>query len=98
MRVGIVGGGMLGLALAYRLARLGLKVSLFEAGELGGLAVPHDYGPFVWDRFYHCILPQDRHLLALIEDIGLAAELRWTRTGTGYFQDGRFYDMSSNAD
>ncbi|MCP3958803.1 MAG: NAD(P)-binding protein [bacterium] len=99
MKTAVVGGGILGLTLSHRLNRLGHEVHLFEAaGHLGGLACPHDYGSFVWDRFYHCILPQDRHLRALLGELGLADELRWTVTQTGYWARGRRYDMSNNAD
>ncbi len=99
LRVGIVGGGILGLTLAYRLARLGHNVELFEASSgLGGLAGWHDYGRFTWDRFYHCILPQDVHLLGLLEDLGLESELVWRQTRTGYYAGGRCYSMSTSAD
>lgn len=99
MRVAVVGGGILGLTLAYRLARKGHAVDLCEAEPaLGGLAQAHDYGPFVWDRFYHCILPQDTSLIALLSEMGLADDLRWTKTGTGYYARGRTYDMNGNAD
>ncbi|MEM9905330.1 MAG: FAD-dependent oxidoreductase, partial [Cyanobacteria bacterium P01_D01_bin.44] len=38
-RWAIVGGGMLGMTLAHRLAQAGKQVTLFEAApELGGLA------------------------------------------------------------
>jgi protoporphyrinogen oxidase len=90
---------MLGLTLGYRLARAGHRVEIFEAApEIGGLAVWHDYGPFVWDRFYHCILPQDGQLLGLIRDLGLEGDLRWTKAGTGYYAQGRFFSMSSYLD
>ena len=99
MKTAVVGGGILGLTLSHRLSRLGHEVHLFEAADhLGGLACPHDYGSFVWDRFYHCILPQDRHLQALLGELGLTDELRWTVTQTGYWAGGRRYDMSNNAD
>jgi len=99
LRVGIVGGGILGLTLGFRLGRLGHKVEIFEAApEIGGLAGPQDYGPFVWDRFYHCILPQDGKLIGLLRDLDLDENLRWTQTGTGYYGGGRFHSMSSNAD
>jgi protoporphyrinogen oxidase len=98
-RVGIVGGGVLGLTLAFRLARLGHHVEIFEsAPRLGGLATWHDYGPFHWDRFYHCILPTDTHLIGLIQDIGLGGELVWRQTGTGYYARGRFHSMSRTSD
>lgn len=99
MKVAVVGGGMLGLTLAWRLAARGHAVEVLEAEpRLGGLAGPQDYGPFVWDRFYHCILPQDTRLIDLLGELGLAEELRWTRTGTGYYARGRFIDMNGNKD
>jgi len=90
---------MLGLTLAHRVAALGHQVTILEAAkELGGLAAGHDYGEFVWDRFYHCILPQDEALIELLTEFGLGDQLRWQRTGTGYFSEGRSYSMSGNAD
>lgn len=99
MKAAIVGGGVLGLTLAHRLTGLGIAVDVFEAApELGGLAATHDYGAFHWDRFYHVILPTDRHLLGLVRELGLEGELRWKKTGTGYYAGGRTYDMNGNAD
>jgi len=99
VRIGVVGGGVLGLTLAYRLVRLGHSVELFEsAPQLGGLARTHDYGDFVWDRFYHCILPQDEALLRLLGELGLGGELRWKVTRTGYWSRGELHSMSGNRD
>lgn len=99
MPMAVVGGGVLGLALTQRLSKLGHKVELFEASpELGGLAAPQSYGDFVWDRYYHCILPHDTALIGLLGELGLGDELRWKRTGTGYYAQGRFFPMSGNAD
>ena len=62
--VGIVGGGMMGVSLALQIAEEGYDVSLYEgADQLGGLATYEDFGPFTWDRFYHCILPTDHDLV-----------------------------------
>ena len=95
----VVGGGVLGLTLALRLAQAGDRVTLLEAApQLGGLACAHDYGAFVWDRFYHCILPQDTALLSLLDELGLSSELRWSKTGTGYYADGVTYDMNGSGD
>jgi len=99
MTSAVVGGGMLGLTLAWRLLGLGHKVDLFEASPwFGGLATSTDYGEFRWDRFYHCILPSDERLIGLLVELGLAKELRWKRTRTGYFGGGRFHEMTGGAD
>lgn len=95
-RVGIIGGGIMGLALAQRLSARGLKVSLFERDrQLGGLSTYHDYGPFFWDRFYHVILPSDRHLIGFLQDIGLKAQLRWNPARTGLYADRQFHSLSN---
>jgi protoporphyrinogen oxidase len=99
MRVGVVGGGVLGLTLALRLAQRGHAVEVFEAQpEPGGLAGWADYGEFTWDRFYHVIAPQDRHLIGLVGELGLAPDLRWTSTGTGYYAEGRTHAMTTTWD
>ena len=97
MRIGIIGGGFMGMALAYRLAHRGHAVTVFERDtQVGGLATHHDYGPFVWDRFYHCILPSDTHLIRFLSDVGLGDHLRWARTLTGFYVDEQFYSVSSS--
>ena len=59
----IVGGGMLGLTLARRLAQRGHQVTLFEAApQLGGLASAWELGDVTWDRHYHVTLLSDAHL------------------------------------
>ena len=97
MRIGIIGGGLMGLALAQRLGASAHAVTVFErARQVGGLATWQDFGRFVWDRFYHVILPSDSPLIRFIGDIGLGAELRWAATRTGYYVDHQFYGLSNN--
>lgn len=99
MRIGIIGGGLMGMAIAARVAANGHSTVLFErAPQPGGLATWHDFGAFVWDRFYHVILPSDSELIAFIGSLGLAGELRWTPTQTGYYVDRKFHGLSTNVD
>lgn len=99
MKVAVVGAGMLGLTLAHRLGKQGHQVQILEAGEgVGGLACAQDYGEFIWDKYYHCILPQDGKLIGLLKELGLEGDLRWRATGTGYYARGKFHDMSNNRD
>jgi protoporphyrinogen oxidase len=97
MKIGIIGGGPMGLALAYRLSNKGHTVTVFEQQkQLGGLATYHDYGSFFWDRFYHVILPSDTHLITLLKDIGLGDRIRWSRTLTGFYVDEKFHSISNS--
>ena len=96
MKIGIVGGGILGLTLGYYLQKQGHQVHIYESNSyIGGLACSFDYGRFIWDKFYHVIMSHDHHLLELLYEIGLSKYLRWQDAGVGYFSDGKFYSMSN---
>lgn len=96
MKIGIVGAGMSGLALAQRLCAAGHDVSVYEqATQPGGLATWQDHEHFVFDRFYHVILPTDTHLIRFIGDIGLADRLSWRKTLTGFFVDRKVHSVSN---
>jgi protoporphyrinogen oxidase len=97
--IGIIGGGITGLTTAFYLLRAGAKVTVLEANaQLGGLTTHFDFGPFSWDKFYHCILTSDSALLQLLDDLGLSSELHWTETKTGFYADGHLHSMSSALD
>ena len=97
--VGIVGGGMLGLTLALRLAQRGHRVTVFESESVvGGLASADAIGDMRWDRFYHVVLARDHRLLALLNEIGLGEQTAWASTRTGFYVDGRWHSMSSALD
>lgn len=97
--VGVLGGGITGLTAAFYLLRAGARVTVLEAGpQVGGLATYFDFGPFSWDRFYHCILTSDSALLQLIDDLDLTSELHWNETKTGFLVKGRLHSMSSALD
>ncbi|MBD5636110.1 MAG: NAD(P)/FAD-dependent oxidoreductase [Candidatus Eremiobacteraeota bacterium] len=98
-RIAVIGGGLLGMTLALRLAQRGSAVSLFESeAELGGLAAPWTFGGVTWDRHYHVTLYSDAHLRSLLRDLDLEAGMSWTSVGTGFFTDGRFYPMNGALD
>ncbi|MDJ0711382.1 MAG: NAD(P)/FAD-dependent oxidoreductase [Woeseiaceae bacterium] len=93
----IVGGGIMGMYLAYKLRQEGKSVTILESSaSSGGLACPDHIGDYVWDRFYHVILMSDLNTRGLIEDLGLADKLQWGTTRTGFYVDGRFYSMSDS--
>jgi protoporphyrinogen oxidase len=97
--VGIVGGGILGMTAAYRLAQAGVRVELFErAPDLGGLVGSFDFGGSQVDRFYHVVLPTDDRVLGLAEELGLRDRFRFRPTGVGFYDDGRLFSMTTLAE
>ena len=96
---GVVGGGMLGMTLAMRLRQAGHRVTLLEgADQLGGLASTWQLGDVVWDKHYHVTLLSDSSLRTVLDELGLADELRWVETRTGCYTDGRLYSVSNTAE
>ena len=96
-RIGIVGGGLLGLGLAERLRGAGNAVTVFEAApQLGGLAAPWQLGPIAWDKFYHVILQSDSFTQGLIDRLGLRSDFIGVETKTGFFTDGKLHSMSNS--
>ncbi len=99
---GIVGGGVLGMTLALRLAQRGCRVTLLEAADhLGGLADAWSLkstrlGDVVWDRHYHVTLLSDSYLRGLLRELDLDDEIRWVETKTGFYTDGRLHSLSNS--
>jgi protoporphyrinogen oxidase len=98
-RVGVVGGGVLGITLALRLAQAGAKVTVIERGPaLGGLAGTMDFGGHQVDRFYHVITPADTRMIAMAEEVGLGDQLRYAPVGAGFFANGEMHDFNGIGD
>jgi protoporphyrinogen oxidase len=92
----IVGGGMLGMTLAYRLAQQGQHVTLFEgASELGGLASAWQLDDVTWDRHYHVTLLSDLTLRSLLRELNLEQDMEWVETKTGVYAGGKLYSVSN---
>jgi protoporphyrinogen oxidase len=95
-RWAIVGGGMLGMTLALRLAQQGKQVTLFEAADhFGGLASAWRLGNILWDRHYHVTLLSDVYLRALLTELGLEQDMQWVETKTGFYTDGKLHSVSN---
>jgi len=92
----VVGGGLVGLTVARRLAQRGCAVTLCEAEpHLGGLASAWRLGDVTWDRHYHVTLLSDRHLRGILGELGLEEGMRWVVTRTGCYAGGQLHSVSN---
>jgi protoporphyrinogen oxidase len=95
----VVGGGFAGLAAAYRLARAGIRVELFErSGQLGGLAMTFPLAEGEIEKYYHHWFTSDRDVLELLDEIGIGGRVRWISPPMGMFRDGHVYRFTSPGD
>jgi protoporphyrinogen oxidase len=99
VNVAVVGGGMSGLAAAWELLRLGHRPVVFEKEvQPGGLSTWFEADGVGWDRFYHVVLSTDEALAGLIAEIGLADQIGWRETKTGFWIDGRLVSLSTTTE
>lgn len=99
MRYGVIGAGILGMTAALRLLERGHEVTILEAGEgVGGLAGSFEVEPGIWlEKFYHHIFRSDRHIMALIEEVGLGPKLRWHQPLTTMLSGGKIAPFDTPA-
>ena len=96
MRIGVLGGGALGLTAAYRLAQEGHDVVVIERGDrIGGLAMSFEVGGSHLEKFYHHIFKTDRVIVDLIDELGLGADLYWGRPRTANLWHGERLALDS---
>ncbi len=97
MKIGIIGGGIMGVCLGYYLSKQGAAVEIFEASPtVGGLAgsTSLEDGTKI-DRFYHAILSSDSHLRELCAELGIADRFRFKETRMGFFYRGSIHSMNN---
>lgn len=98
-QVAIVGGGFTGLAVAYELARRGVRVVVLESDEnIGGLAGAFPVGGERLDRFYHHWFLSDGEIISLIAELGLDDRISILPTNTGVFVRGTVHKLSTPLD
>lgn len=94
--VAVIGGGPMGLAIAYQLALEGCRPVLLEADDrLGGMAASFDFAGVPIERYYHFHCLSDQAFFELLEELNLGQLVRWKQTAMGFFLDGRLYPWGS---
>ncbi len=103
MRVGIIGGGVAGLAAAYELTKRGHFAEVFEQSDfLGGQASTFDVSGGRLERGYHHLFTSDTDIVELIEELGLGDKLAWLDSSVGFYLNngdgGKIWDFATPKD
>lgn len=96
----VVGGGATGAYLALEGAKRGHEVTLVDRNPtVGGLTATEQFTvndqTFEVDRFYHVIMESDEKVLALLDELGLKDQVRWTSAPAEIINDGTRYPATS---
>ena len=107
--VAVVGAGFGGLGAAYKLARAGVRVHVYEgSSRAGGLAegvhlaagLRGKTGTFnnaSIERFYHHLFTTDSVFIETLKELGIENRLRFFPSTNGFWHKGRIYDISRPA-
>jgi protoporphyrinogen oxidase len=94
--IGVVGGGLAGLAAAHRLQRAGHEVQVFEAGEsVGGLAATYETAGDPIETFYHHLSKSEETIVELAAELGLGDRIEWRVGKNAYYVDGVVHPLDT---
>jgi protoporphyrinogen oxidase len=92
-KIAVLGGGPMGLAVAWRLIKKGHDVTVFEAGDrVGGMTASFDFDGLKIERFFHFLCATDFDYFELLEELGIADKLHWVNTRMGVFHQGKLHN------
>lgn len=95
-RIAVIGGGPMGLAVAYELTHLGHQPVLIEADDrLGGMAACFEFSGMQLERYYHFHCLSDTAFLQMLRELDLEDQLLWRTTKMGFYLDGCLYPWGS---
>jgi len=97
-KVAVIGAGIGGLAAAWDLVNAGFDVSVFEAASIpGGLASGFKESHWNWsvEKFYHHWFSSDNHMLGLIDELRLSANVVFPRPFTVLNHAGNWFPFDS---
>jgi len=98
MKICIIGGGLAGLAAAYRLKKRH-DIDIYEKkGHLGGCLSSHPIDGYSIEQYYHHCFSGDEQLLSLFSELKIIDRLEWLKGTTGYYAGGIIYPLNTPAE
>ena len=95
----IIGAGFCGLAAGYELGKRGVRVTIFEMDEgIGGLAGSFQVNGVRLEKFYHHWFNNDKHVMTLIDELGMQDQVILRATRTGMYYANNFFKLSTPFD
>jgi protoporphyrinogen oxidase len=92
----VVGGGIAGLAAAYRLQQRGHEVEIFEGSEtLGGLAASYETAGDPIEVFYHHLSKSEETIVDLAAELGVGDRIEWLVGKNAYYVDGVVHPLDT---
>jgi len=100
MRIGVIGGGLMGVALAYYLSQSENQVTILEqTSHLGGLNDQLQFADgLAVPRYQHALMPTDTTLRDLCTKLGLQDELIYQNARAGFVHNDAIHPMSNILD
>jgi protoporphyrinogen/coproporphyrinogen III oxidase len=90
----VIGAGLTGLTVAYRLQQAGWRVSVFESSEqAGGRVQTIARDGYLIDTGASALANSYKSYLALAEELGLKSEIVATAPSVGIYRDGRVHEL-----
>jgi protoporphyrinogen oxidase len=91
-KIAVLGGGPMGLSVAFELLKSGFDVDLYEKdGVLGGMSAHFDFSGLDIEMYYHFVCGPDDYTFNLMKELGVFDRLKWTDTKMGFFYNGGLY-------
>jgi protoporphyrinogen oxidase len=94
--IAVVGGGVAGLAAAYRLQQRGHEVTVFEASDtVGGLAATYETNGDRIEAYYHHLSKSEETIVELAEELGVGDRVEWRLGENAYYVDGVVHPLDT---
>lgn len=98
-KIAIIGGGIGGLTLGYKLSKLKNKVTVFEREKkTGGMLSTFKLESEEIEKLYHHIFKTDKEIIGLIKELRLSKKLKWYKSSAAIFSGNRFYPFLDAVD